>query len=223
MNIISLGPFCITKALINNLKYHSPTLPFDWMFSSLPFIKKVLLNNFNDLVNKDLIKSSNPCWDKNKSYNLQYNSDILQSKNVTTHFLIKNELPDYYNFHMWNHYNLLEDEQYNKYMKYVDRFKTIFESDELKFFIYIQYYDDTIREIIDFNDYLMETITNYKLFCIKCIKTNKKRKDHFYCSYEKDNLHIYDLEIEKYEDNINTEDLDKIKIAINNLISPKNI
>jgi hypothetical protein len=89
--------------------------------------------------------------------------------------------------------------------------------------VYIQYYYDTIREIIDFNDYLMETITNYKLFCIKCIKTNKKRKDHFYCSYEKDNIHIYDLEIEKYEDNINTEDLDKIKIAINNLISPKNI
>jgi hypothetical protein len=154
MNIISLGPFCITKALINNLKYHSPTLPFDWMFSSLPFIKKVLLNNFNDLVNKDLIKSSNPCWDKNKSYNLQYNSDILQSKNVTTHFLIKNELPDYYNFHMWNHYNLLEDEQYNKYMKYVDRFKTIFKSDELKFFIY--------------------TLEHFKWNFLSCFKKNKR-------------------------------------------------
>ena len=55
--IISLGPYCITKNTINRMKYNSKTMPFDWMFSSLTFIKNVITDNFKSLLNKENIKS----------------------------------------------------------------------------------------------------------------------------------------------------------------------
>ena len=216
--IVSLGPCCMTKYVINTMKYHSPTMPFDWMFSSLTFIKNIMMDNFNLLLDKNYIKSTNPCWNKNKSYNILYNNDILQSKNITNHLLLKNELCDYHNFHMWNHYNLLEDEQFLKYKKYVNRFQEMLQSKELKIFLFIQYYDnDCIEEIIDFNEYLSKNIINYKMICIKCKKVDNKTQE-FYCSYNTNNLHIYDLEIYNYQDTIEDEDVVKIKMEIDSFL-----
>jgi hypothetical protein len=238
-HIVSLGPCCITKSCINNMKFYSKTMPFDWMFSSLTFIKNAIADDFIELMDKNNIKSTNPCFSKNKSYNFLYNEIILNSQNITTHLLYKNEFADYNNFHMWNHYNLLEDEQYVKYVKYIERFKTMFYSKEFKIFVYIQYYsydscddeetfdketcDDNeygkdVDDVIDFNNYINNTITNYKFICIRCKKTNEKATDNLHFSYYKDNLYIYDLEIEKWEDNIIQEDCEKIKVLINNII-----
>ena len=152
VHVVSLGPFCITKYAINDMALESPTMPFDWMFSSLTFIKEVCADNFIQLMEKKNIRSTNPCWSKNKSYNICYNDSILRTKNIQTHYISKNEMCDYRNFHMWNHYNLLEEEQYDKYKKYVERFQTMFLSEERKLFIYIQYYDNTIEEVIDFKN-----------------------------------------------------------------------
>jgi len=217
MNIISLGPFCMTKTCINNMQFNSPTMPFDWMFSSLTFIKSVIKDNFKELLNKKNIHSNKPCWSTNKSYHSLYNNDILQSKNITTHLLSKNELADYNNFHMWNHYNLLEEEQYEKYFKYIERFRTILNSESIKIFFYIQYYDDSIEEIIDFNDYLSNNIINYKFVCIHCKKSEEEKK--FFCYYNKNNLYIYNLCINNYQDNIELIDVDKIKNEINSIIN----
>ena len=216
MYIISLGPHCITKNAINKMKYISPTMPFDWMFSSLPFIKMILIDNFNRLLNRDYIKSTNPCFSKDKSYNVLYNNSILHHPNITNHLLIKNELCDYNNFHMWNHYNLLEDEQYTKYKKYIDRFNNVLQIDDLKIFLYIQYYNHPIDEILDFNNYIMTRITNYKLLCIKCNKVDTKT-DLFVCSYNHNNVYIYELEIDTYQDDMEDIHLDKIKIIIDNI------
>jgi hypothetical protein len=78
-HLVSLGPYCITKTAINRMDLKSPTMPFDWMFSSLSFIKKVMMDNFLQLMNIDHIRSTNPCWSKNKSYHILYNNDILQT------------------------------------------------------------------------------------------------------------------------------------------------
>jgi hypothetical protein len=217
--IVSLGPFCITKTCINNMQFESPTMPFDWMFSSLTFIKNVLKDNFQELLNKKNIYSTNPCWSKNKSYNSLYNSDVLQSKNITTHLLYKNELDDYNNFHMWNHYNLLEEEQYAKYFKYVERFRTMLNSTDLKIFFYIQYYDDNTEEIIDFNHYLSNNIKNYKFVCIHCKKSQEEEEEKkLFCYYNKNNLYIYNLLIKNYQDNIDLLDAEKIKTEIHSII-----
>ena len=216
MHIISIGPHCITKNAINKMKFISPTMPFDWMFSSLTFIKMILIDNFKLLLNRDYIKSTNPCFSKNKSYNIIYNNSILSHPNITNHLLINNEICDYNNFHMWNHYNLLEDEQYIKYIKYIDRFNNVLQMDDLKIFLYIQYYNNSIDEIVDFNNYLIQNIKNYKLLCIKCNKVDSKT-DLFMCSYNDNNLYIYELEIDKYQDDMEDIHLDKIKIIIDSL------
>lgn len=217
-HIIGLGPYCITKKAINQMKYSSKTMPFDWMFSSLPFIKAVLLDDFQRLLQKDNIKSSNPCWDKNASYNTVYNEDIVRSKNITTHLLIKNEICDYNNFHMWRHYNLLEEEQFLKYTKYVKRFKEAVKSTDLNVFLYIQYYDnDSIEEMVDFNEYLLHNVTNYRFICIKCCKVEHKTFE-FRRSYEKGHLYIYDLEIYTYRDDLEENELNRIKREIDTFL-----
>jgi hypothetical protein len=217
--IVSLGPFCITKTTINQMDLISKTMPFDWMFSSLPFIKNVLIDNFSELLNKENIRSTNPCWSKDKSYNILYNNTILQSKNITTHLLAKKEFDDYNNFHMWNHYNLLEEEQYVKYVKYVERFRQMINSTDLKIFLYIHYYDDTLFDVFDFNEYLMNQITNYKFICIHCKKVEVKNNysERGICCYKENNLHIYNIEIEKFHDTLDDESIDFIKKIINDL------
>ena len=214
--IIGLGPCCITKYAINDMNLDAPTLPFDWMFSSLSFIKKVLIDDFAQLLDKNNIRSTNPCWSKDKSYNICYNNDILKTHTIQTHLLSKNELPDYYNFHMWNHYNLLDTEQYDKYFKYVERFKTMVEADSKKLFIYVLYYNSNINDVIEFNDYLYEHVRNYNFLCINCIKVSLPRVD-ITCSYEKKNLYVYDVDIDKWEDKIPMPILTKIKAVIDTL------
>jgi hypothetical protein len=123
MYIISLGPVCMTKYAINQMNYEAKTLPFDWMFSSLQFIKSVMMDNFKELLNRDNIQSTNPYYNPNKSFNNVYNKHILSHPNTITHLWHKNELRETFNFHMWNHYNLVEEEQYIKYKKYIDIYK----------------------------------------------------------------------------------------------------
>lgn len=218
--IVSLGPYCVTKTAINNMKFDAPAMPFDWMFSSLAFVKKVLMDNFQSLMMKENIRSTNPCWSKDKSYNILYNTDILNTYTIQTHLLYKKEMPDYYNFHMWNHYNLLEEEQYNKYDKYVERFKSVYCSSEFKIFMYVHYYEDAIDEIIEFNNYLNQHVQNYTFFCINCKKVPNPSKD-ILCSYDKDNLYICDVDIEKWEDDIPLSSLDSIKKHIITIIHNK--
>ena len=222
VHIVGLGPCCITKYAINDMKFESPTMPFDWMFSSLTFIKEVLNDNFEKLMDKTNIRSTNPCWTKNKSYNICYNDAILLTKNIQTHFLSKNEMCDYRNFHMWNHYNLLEEEQYNKYKKYIERFQTMFLSEERKLFIYTQYYDNTIEEVIDFNEYLNGATSNYVLVCIRCIKVSHPTET-INCSFIHKNLYIFDIEIDKWEDTIPKSKLVFIKEKILDLIPKKDL
>ena len=119
---------------------------------------------------------------------------------------------------MWRHYNLLEEEQYIKYNKYVNRFRETIKSTDLKIFIFIQYYDNNcIDEIVSFNDYLLQNIINYKFICIKCFKVKDKTFD-FMCSYNNNNLYIYDLEIYRYEDEIEENNLEKIKKEIDSFL-----
>jgi hypothetical protein len=217
IHIVSLGPFCITKTAINDMNFNSPTMPFDWMFTSLTFIKEVLIDNFEQLMDKSKIRSTNPCWNKNKSYNICYNDGILRTKNIQTHYIYNNDKHDYYNFHMWNHYNLLEVEQYNKYKKYVERFQSMFSSVEMKLFIYVQYYDDAIDEVIDFNNYLFESIHNYVFVCIRCIKATHPT-DIINVSYNHKNLSIFDIEIDKWDAQIPKSHLFGIKEKIFELI-----
>jgi hypothetical protein len=114
---------------------------------------------------------------------------------------------------MWNHYNLLEEENYTKYLKYVNRFQTMLTSSAIKVFMYIQYYDTTLDEVIDFNTYLQDHIKDYVLICIHCKKTEHPSST-LLPSYEKDNLYVYDLEIDKWEDELPLSALEDIKKKI---------
>jgi hypothetical protein len=204
----------MTKYAINQMNYYAKTLPFDWMFSSLLFIQTVMEDNFKELMNMNYIKSNNPYYSKNKSLNILYNKTIIDNVNIFNHFLFKNELKEVCNFHMWNHYNLLEEAQYIKYKKYIDRFTDIISSDDLKLFLYIQYFNEDVNDVFVFNNYLNKTVKNYRFICLNCIKINDK--DHFYCTYNENNLSVYELAMDKY-DYIPQYHLDKLKIIIDDM------
>ena len=201
----------MTKYAINHMNYDAKTLPFDWMFSSLPFIKTTMMDNFKELLNRDNILSTNPYYNPNKSFNSVYNKDILSHPNTITHLWHKNELRETFNFHMWNHYNLVEEDQYIKYKKYMDRFSSIISRDDLKIFLYIQYFNEDIDDVFDFNTYLNETVKNYRFICLNCVKD--RPKGDFTCMYDENNLSIYEVEMDVY-DYIPQYHLDKLKIII---------
>jgi hypothetical protein len=200
MFIFSIGPCCITKNLINELGYISKTGPFDWMFSSIDSIHKIIMDDFSNLLDKTFLRSENPCWDVNKSFNIKYNNAIKNNTNVSSHLIRKNEMMDYNNFHMFNHYNLLDEQQYDKYYKIVDRFKNNLKSPNHKLFLYINYYNDSSESLFELNKYFEKTIDNYTILSINCIKVDSICNSDLNCVYEHENLVIYNFYITDYND-----------------------
>jgi hypothetical protein len=89
---------------------------------------------------------------------------------------------------MFNHKNPLDNENdYNYYIRCVDRFKQLLKYEKLKLFIMIFVNMDNIQEnaknnVIDFNNTFSKYTKNYKLLVIFHIQ-NKKEQNHIFTHY----------------------------------------
>ena len=161
----SLGNRCQTSQLLKNNKLKNVSYPFDWVFSNCNIILHCLEDDFKIFLDK--------------SY---YNSIHL---NVCEHTY-------YYTkgcgCNMFNHKNPLDNENdYNYYIRCVDRFKKLLKYEELKLFIMIFDNMDNIEEklkndVIDFNNTFSKYTKNYKLLVIFHIQ-NKKEQNHIFTHY----------------------------------------
>lgn len=213
MKIISLGPFCITKYAINKMKLDSPTMPFDWMFSSLPFIKNCIEDKFQTLLSRQYIFQRGPCWSNEKSLHDIYNQQIRNHPIITYHMTYKGDnTAEYDHFHMWNHYNLCKNDSYDRYKMLVERFMEALKSSEKKVFFYTLYYDKIdIDEIIAFDQFLKQTIENYYLVIIHCTFLKPVIIE------TPDNIKIYSFQVNRWSDEIP----DEILTSINNCLNFK--
>lgn len=170
----SLGGWCHSSQLLkrNNLKLCS--YPFDWIFSNYDNIINCIEDNFNIFLDKS------------------YFINISQSQCGHSK----------YNNHMFNHHNPLNNiNDYNYYVRCVDRFKNLLQKQEHKLFIMTfvnmntiedgYKFDENIKnKIIDFNNKFSKYTSNYTLLVIFHIPN--KEQNHNIFTYT-DNIHFLEL------------------------------
>jgi len=166
--VCSLGSLCQSSQIIKNNKLKKCSYPFDWIFSNCNMIIHCLENDFNIFLDKSYY--------------------ISISKNQCTH--------SYYYEKMFNHHNPLNnDNDYNYYIRCVNRFRQLLKYEEHKLFIMIFVNMDNINEnlnnlIINFNNKFSKFTKNYTLLVIYHIQ-NKKNNHHIFT--HNDNIDFLEL------------------------------
>ena len=164
----SLGGTCHSSQILkrNNLKLCS--YPFDWIFL-----------NYNNIIH---------CIEDNFQIFLDKSYYINISQRQCGHAQ--------YNKCMFNHHNpSINIDDYNYYVRCVDRFKNLLQKQEHKLFIMTFINMDNIDEniknnIIDFNNKFSRYTSNYTLLVIFHIP-NKEENHHIF-TYN-DNIHFLEL------------------------------
>ena len=164
----SLGSLCHSSQLLKRNKYKLCSYPFDWILSSCNNIIHCIEDDFKIFLDKS------------------YYINISEKKCGHS----------YYNKQMFNHHNPLHNENdYNYYLRCVDRFKNLLQKQEHKLFTMIFVNKDSINDtiknnIIDFNNKFSKYTSNYTLLVIFHIP-NKPQNHHIF-TYN-DNIHFLEL------------------------------
>uniref|UniRef100_A0A6C0EXW3 Uncharacterized protein n=1 Tax=viral metagenome TaxID=1070528 RepID=A0A6C0EXW3_9ZZZZ len=160
----SLGTLCHSSLLLKRNKLKKCSYPFDWIYSNGDNILHCIKNGFKIFLDE--------------TYYININD------NKCGH--------SYYHEKMFNHHNPLKKEDYNYYVRCVERFKTLLKCNKRKLFVmmYVNMKQDDIKNInknmIKFNKRFSKHTTNYILLVIYHI-TNKEKNHYF--EYN-DNIHI---------------------------------
>ena len=165
----SLGSFCQASAILkrNNLKKCS--YPFDWIFSNYNIILHCIENNFNIFLDK--------------SYYVDIENKL--NDNQCGH--------KFYNSQMFNHRDVRIENNYNYYIRCVNRFNNLLQLHDKKLFIMIYVNENEIKnDIIKFNKQFSKFTNNYILFVILYKRNNKMQNYKF--TYI-DNIHFLEIEI----------------------------
>ena len=161
----SLGSLCHSSQILKRNKLKLCSYPFDWIFSNCDNIIHCIEDNFNIFLDK--------------SYYINVSeSQCGHSK---------------YHKKMFNHRNPLNNiNDYNYYVRCVDRFKILLQKQEHKLFIMIcvNIDEDTKIKMIEFNNTFSQYTYNYTLLIIFHIP-NKEQNHHIF-TYN-DNIHFLEL------------------------------
>lgn len=156
----SLGMLCHSSQILKNNNLKKCSYPFDWIFSSCNNIIHCIEDDFNIFLDKSYY--------------------ISKSEKVCGH--------TYYNERMFNHHNpLINENDYNYYIRCVNRFKQLLQFDEHKLFIMtfvnMNNSEESLKNnIIDFNNKFSKYTKNYTLLVIFHI-ANKKKNHHVLTHY----------------------------------------
>jgi hypothetical protein len=131
----------------NNLKLAS--YPFDWIFANLETVIDCIQDNFEALLDKTY-----------------YTIEDINSKSQQHSLYFSND-----NEHVFNHHNPLKVEDYNYFVRCIQRFQNLLKKKELKLFVlnFLNYYplDENLKkDIIELNNLLKTKTQNYGILCI---------------------------------------------------------
>lgn len=153
----SLGEMCHAATLLkmNGLKHAS--FPFDWIFSSAEMVKHCIQDDFKTFLSKSEYTTnlSDPAICEHEFY-----STLIQNhQNVSGREKV-----------VFNHHNPLEkEEDYQYFVRCVNRFKELLTSPEEKTFIMFQKGEDLTNGILkafDLIEFLNNYTTNFTLLVI---------------------------------------------------------
>ena len=176
--VCSLGSLCHSSQILKNNGLKICSYPFDWIFSSCDTILHCIEDNFKIFLNKSYY--------------------VRLSKKHCGH--------SYYNKQMFYHHNPLDNKNdYNYYVRCVDRFKQLVQYEEHKLFIMIFVNLDNIEEnhkndIINFNNKFSKYTKNYTLLVIYHIKN---KQNNYYTITHNDNIDFLELHTLSTSDGVN--------------------
>lgn len=182
--VCSLGTLCLSSMLIKNNGLKKCSYPFDWIFTDPDIIIKCLEDDFKDFLDKSHYMDKGPWQCGHKLYHPR----------------------------MFNHKNPLTNENdYNYYVRCVNRFRQLQLQQEHKLFVMVfmnkeQTDENHKQTIIDFNQKLLNYVKNYTLLVIYHIKEQRKQ-NHIFTKV--DNIDFIELHALSAGDGVNfTDDRD---------------
>lgn len=170
--VVSLGPNCHTSGIIKRLKYKSESYPFDWIISDTNVVIDCINDDFLKYLNKDL---------------------YFNNKNLVGHTEYKNN--------MFVHRDPLSNEEdYNYISRCVDRFKELYNKNDI-LFVYTVYENYVLEDFIKLKSVLDRKINNCYLLILNYIKTDEYENYKYKISNNYENIYSIHINI-NYDNNI---------------------
>jgi len=169
--IISLGFRCSVAGMIKRMGLKTESHPFDWLISRLHVIQDCIETNFNFFLHREqYIKLHTKTFEhKESSERFICDEHIIMNRHYQPETNLAYPMNTYkYNLAM-NHRNLVENQDdYDYYIRCVERFKNVIKSRENKMYVYVSplytmedfhvQTDQIMQEIYDFQSFLQKQI-----------------------------------------------------------------
>jgi hypothetical protein len=195
--VCSLGPFCHSSQILKQNKLKKCSYPFDWIFSHYNNIIHCIEDDFKIFLDKSYYISVSDTNCGHSYYDIQMKNQIFR------------------------HHNPLNNENdYNYYVRCVNRFKLLLQYEQPKLFIMVFVNKSIVEEelknnIINFNNKFSKYTKNYTLLVIFHIN-NKQNNHHTFTHH--DNIDFLELHTLSSSDGIkftNNNDNDYLNNIIN--------
>ena len=169
---ISIGPFCRTAIILKALNKRNCSYPFDYIFSSIKMVNHCIENEFKFLLDKSYISTIN--------------------EEQSSHSLYDSYLFDIYNKQyrkvVFNHHNLLNDENYNKFKIRCQKFLNMINNKNNKVCLIYTIKTDEINIQFELDEYIKLSVLLPHINII-ILNITASKED----IYNNNNLYIYDL------------------------------
>jgi hypothetical protein len=203
---ISIGPFCGSAAMIKKANLRMLSYPFDHMFSTLDMIEHCIEDNFETLLNENVIYRNDALFrsvgiletcSSNKYYEkFLYNNDIIlggYSANNENNSLIP----------VFRHHDLTDNSDKTKLERRCKRFLDILKrNDTIKYFVYTGMHigksiDNHISYMHKFSNYIKKWTSMYKIIIINIVINAPVSM-----SYDSNNIVCYEVSSEEEGANV---------------------
>lgn len=186
--ICSLGNMCHSACIMQKLNIKLESYPFDWIFSNFNIITHCLEDNFATFLNK------------------KYYIDIpkIKSNKMCGHAFYQNNM-------FW-HKNPRIKNDYDYYLRCVNRFRNLLKREENKLFIIINSNNNSIlnnetkKSVDDFNLKLSNFTKNYTILYIYHIPNNSYQSYNFVKNDNIDFLELFTISKSNGKNFINNSD-----------------
>ena len=168
--VCSLGSLCHSAQILKTSNLKTTSYPFDWIYTSPYTIIDCIKDDFKKFLDKN-------CY-------------ISRGPNVAGHSV-------YNSLNMFAHHNpSTNEDEYNYYVRCVDRFKELLKCEGHKLFTMIfvngehGYHSDNFKQrIIEMNNELSKYTTNYTILCITHFQDTQRNHIFTY----NDNIHFLEF------------------------------
>jgi hypothetical protein len=176
---ISIGPYCESSIILKQHNLRLNSYPFDYIFSSLAMITHCINDKFDIFLDKQYYTTGSDDKSTRHTYYCKYlDTPLLLQHNLRhNHYYIPS------NGNLFNHHNLLDDNQHNKFKVRCQRLLDLIDNNNKIVFVYYNCYTSDYDDIIDFYN----NFSNDNIYVVGIFENSYDKK----ILYEHKNCKIY--------------------------------